>query len=212
MNGNMTYGTGVGMLIGFQKGSCDATITNNYIANTGGPLYLTKNATFGDVKITGNTFMSAPNPNADGGPAPIFNSTNYPSNTYLTGFPSSGKQFFYRPNQFEKGRGFAVVYNWDGSADLTIDLDQMGGFAGEKYQVHSMFAPNPYTDAPIATGTCGDPCGTISVPATTATRVRPYGLRSDGATPLPIHPDTGPAFNVYILYPDWDAPAPTSHR
>ena len=160
LSGNMTYDptTAYSNVMGSSKGSCSATITNNYFASHN-MIQFTNNGMYGTVTITGNTFMAAPD--GSGGPAPLFTKANYPTNTYLSGFPASGKQLFYRPNLFEEGRGFVVVYNWDHSANVTIDLAQMGGFTGEQYRIFNYQDNDPWN----STRSRPEPVGIPAVPS-----------------------------------------------
>jgi hypothetical protein len=98
-----------------------------------------------------------------------------------------------------------AVLNWDGSPTVTIDLDSMGGYAGEPYRVQAWQDMDPWDPSKdVATGTCREKCGTLSV-ATKAASIRAPGLTVDGSTPFPTPPDIGPRYLMYFLYPRWEA-------
>ena len=204
LNGNMTYSlSGAAFRVGGSKGSCGFTVTNNYFASPVIGSFQPPGGTFPTLTITGNTFFQATG-DGTGSPSPGFTSANYPTNTWLDGKPASGKKIFYRPNQFETGRGFAVVYNWDHSSNVTIDLAQMGSYPNEAYRIFNAQDPNPWTGTPIATGTCSGACGTISVPAAAPT----IEVIGGDTSVVPTPPDVGPEFVVYVMYPDWGTAQP----
>lgn len=219
LNGNYTYGAGPAFVMGFDKGSCNATLTNNFFANTSSGNFTSGAGncaavgvqnpcgTYGTLTITGNTFMAAPDGSGGDGTGSLtanrFTQANFPSNTYLSTWPTTGTDKFYRPNKYEPGRGFAVVYNWTLASTVTIDLAQMGGFPGEAYKVFNYQDADFWNSTPIATGTCpGGGCGSITVNTTGVVPIRPNGLRADGQI-MPRPAETGPRFNTYILIPDW---------
>lgn len=225
---NLSYSTNGVSIGGDDKGACNNTITNNYFAQTG-PWSLVGVAfnqfdshgvqctnplgcgMYPPLTITGNTFMSTPLCTSCGGQGGTLalSTVNYPSNTYVSGFKTSGKDIFYHPNDDEVGIGYAVVYNWDKSSTVTINLDSMGGFAGEQYQVMNFEDPNPWSGHTITTGTCAATCGTVTLSATTSNIQQPAFTKVDGVTAYPKPSDLGPTFVGFLLFPNVTAGAGT---
>ncbi len=207
-----TYHAG-GNTVGSSKGSCNWTGTNNYFAQSGNNLSFTNNGTFGTLTLTGNTFTTTPD--GSGGPAPLFTQANFPSNTYRSGLPTSGKIIQGFSNAYEPGRGYIRVFNWDGDSTITIPaatMTQAGCYAGEVWKMFNGLNNNPWTATPIKTGTgCADVTG---VPTTIAAAdiEQPAGVLQDGVTAWPKPPDLGPTLLTVFLYPDWSTgatPTPT---
>jgi hypothetical protein len=209
---------GSGLTIGGSKGSCNNVFRNNQFVFTGGQSATCNTTAKGcsdsspcgwwpPVTVTNNTFYTTLN--GGGCPAPALTLANYPTNTVKDGFPTTGKVFKYWKSPDETGRGWVAALNWDGSPTVTIDLDAMGGFAGEAYRVQAWQDMDPWDPSKdVATGTCPATCGTISV-TTKAASVRAPGLTLDGSAPFPAPPDVGPTYVMYFLYPRWEAPAST---
>jgi hypothetical protein len=180
--------------LGYSKGACDATVTDNYFyggpggtSMNFGPTFsngtLTGCSPYNGVCMSGNTFI---------GTTSGFAQSDYPSNVYVLSKPQSGTVFSYHPNAYDSGRGWVAVYNWDQSADVSIDPARMGAYDGENYKICHFLDPVPYSCQAIATGTWHG--GTISVPASGLHVLSPNG--ADFKAP----PETGPEFNIYILY------------
>ena len=94
---------------------------------------------------------------------------------------------FVRPNVYEAGRGYVVVYNWGGEARVRADLAEMLR-AGDRYEVRTVQDP---FGAPLAAGTfAGDP---IELPMAPLSPPVPVGMPRSGA------PRTGPAFDVFVV-------------
>ena len=101
----------------FGPGANNAVVTNNYFM--GGKVSC--NAKNTNTTMFGNTFYGRI----------AFDESQYPDNTYyISDFPSqparpSGPMIFVRPNKYEQGRGNLIVYNWDRSKKLAIDLSRI---------------------------------------------------------------------------------------
>jgi hypothetical protein len=203
-SGNLTYGkTGEGFAqqLGYLKGACDATVTNNYYAAPGGtsimlgPTYSNGTLTgcsstvVNGVCMNGNTFIGA-----TGG----FAQSDYPTNTYLASKPTSGKFYSYHPNRYDAGRGWVAVYNWDHDATLPIDPAQLGAYSGEHYKVCHYLDPIPWTCTAITSGTWTS--GTITVATSGLNIEQPGGAGVGGIGLWPKPTETGTEFNIYILY------------
>jgi len=100
----------------------------------------------------------------------------------------SSPQIFVRPNRYEPGRANIVVYNWDNSLKVSVDVRSLldVGAAYEVRNAQDFFSP------PVLTGTFdGQP---LQLPMTGLTVARPMAA-------LRTPPPTGPAFNVFVLLP-----------
>ena len=119
-------------------------------------------------------------------------------NTLLATAPASGKKIVVRPNDFETGRANIIIYNWDQSSTVSVDISASGMVSGWQYEV--LDAQNFYA-GPVATGTYTG--AAISIPMTgltAATPVDPYSM-------VPQH--TAPEFGLFILRPVNNAPVVT---
>jgi uncharacterized protein YjdB len=85
-----------------------------------------------------------------------------------TGQPS-GKHVVVRPNAYEPGRGHVIVYNWAGSASVSVDVSPILDL-GDTYEVRNVLN---YFGAPVATGTYNG--GTITLPTTGVRPPSPLG-------------------------------------
>lgn len=223
VDGNWSIGSG--FTVGSTKGSCNATLTNNYFFTLNGqnftcdksaacPNPATGCGTWGTPTVSGNTFYAPLN--GGGCPAPPVTLANYPNNTVNSGYPASGSVTKSWPSPDEAGRGWYAVANFDSSkpTNVTIDLDAMGGYAGEQYRVQNWQDLDPWdATKDIATGVCAATCGTLSVPASAASIRQPAFTRMDNVTPFPKPPDlwanSAPRYVVFYLYPRWDVGAGT---
>jgi len=94
---------------------------------------------------------------------------------------------FVRPNRYEPGRGHLVIYNWETSK--TVDVDLSGVLqAGQKFRIVS--AQNFYGLALVTGMFRGDP---VRIPMQPVAPAAPVGM-SD--FPLPI---TEPEFGVFVV-------------
>ena len=119
-------------------------------------------------------------------------------NTLLATAPASGKKIVVRPNDFETGRANIIIYNWDQSATVSVDISSSGMVSGWQYEV--LDAQNFYA-GPVATGTYTG--AAISIPMTgltAATPVSPYSM-------VPQH--TAPEFGLFIVRPVNNPPVVT---
>lgn len=93
---------------------------------------------------------------------------------------------FVRPNAYEPGRAFVVVFNWGAQASAAADLSGVLQ-AGQGYEVRNV---QDLFGAPTTSGTYGG--GSISIPITAVAPPTPIGIGS-------LAPNTGTAFNVYLV-------------
>lgn len=100
----------------------------------------------------------------------------------------SGTKVFVRPNRYQPGRANIVVYNWDNSPKVAVDVRSVldVGAAYELRNAEDFFAP------PVLTGTFdGQP---LQLPMTGLTVAKPMAA-------LRTPPPTGPTFNVFVVLP-----------
>ena len=134
------------------------------------------------VEMSGNTFY---------GDLVGLDSASYPNNTYLSQKPT-GAKIVIRPNQYQAGRAYVIVYNWDEADTVEVDPSAIvpNGVAFELRTVQDPFA------APVLSGTYAG--GTLTVPMSGLPVAQPIGLPgaiTDGEK-------TGKAFNVFLLQAD----------
>ncbi len=174
--------------IGYASPSVDTpTITNNYLvgwSGVGGALKL--NPTHPNTTMTGNTII--------GGIAG-FTSTEFQANTYIASRPTSGKNIFVRPNQYEPGRAHIIIYNWDLSPTVLVNPNVSSTVlnVGDTYQVRDV---QNYYGTPII-GTTTYSGGPISIPMSASAPVAaPSGFPH---AVLPYPTTTQPQFGVFVL-------------
>jgi len=99
-----------------------------------------------------------------------------------------GTKVFVRPNRYESGRANIVVYNWDNSPKVSVDVHSVLD-VGTPYEVRNA---QDFFSPPMLSGTFnGQP---LQLPMTGLTVAKPMAALR---TPLP----TGPTFNVFVLLP-----------
>jgi hypothetical protein len=107
-------------------------------------------------------------------------------NTYRSS--GSGAALFVRPNDYEKGRGNIIVYNFGGDSSVSVDVSSVGLSPGDRYEVRD--ALNFYGE-PVAAGTYTG--GKIRLPMVGLTAAAPSGNPAG----KPFH--TAPEFGVFIV-------------
>jgi hypothetical protein len=111
-------------------------------------------------------------------------------NVHIPERPKSGKKIVIRKNGFEEGRANIIVYNWDKSDTVDVDVKEAGLKEGEEYEVRD--AQNWYSKA-IVTGKYGEK--PVTIPMTGLTVAAPIGLDASYKTP----PHTAPEFGVFVI-------------
>ncbi|MCU1257159.1 MAG: hypothetical protein JWO80_44 [Bryobacterales bacterium] len=113
--------------------------------------------------------------------------TQLDSNSKFTAGKPTGSWIFVHPNKYEAGRANVVIYNWDLSSKVLVDLSSTLK-PGSAYQIRD--AQN-YFGPVIAAGTYGG--GTVAIPMTGLSVVQPIG-----AVPNPpTH--TAPEFGTFVV-------------
>jgi hypothetical protein len=99
----------------------------------------------------------------------------------------TGVWSFARPNKYEPGRGHVVVYNWDMTGAVSVDVSRILT-PGSSYEVRD--AQN-YFGSPVAGGTYRG--GPITIPMTSTAVAAPSG----SLPTAPVH--TGPQFGAFVV-------------
>jgi hypothetical protein len=154
------------------SGNQDVTLFDNYFV--GSTVFARPWQTIG---MTGNTFYSE----VSGNIVPA----NYPDNTYLTARPS-GAKVIVRPNQYEPGRAYIAIYNWDLAASVAVDVSPVLR-PGAIFELRNA---QDFWGAPVLAGTYTG--GPLLVPMQAWPATQPLGF---AVSPTP----TGPEFNVFVL-------------
>jgi hypothetical protein len=113
--------------------------------------------------------------------------TGMDANSRHSGEQPGGAAVFVRPNRYEPGRANIVIYNWDRSPTVQVDVSSVlrPGAAYELRDAENFFG------APVLEGVYKS--GKLSVPMTGLTAAPP-----NGSVPRPpVH--TGPAFGAFVL-------------
>jgi hypothetical protein len=163
-------------IIGHTAGATNLALIGNYFVSPG---YYALQLNSTQNTIVGNLFL---------GHLAGVSSSTYPTNTYLTAWPQTRPaDVFVRANQFERGRGHVIVYNWGGGSTVQADLSRILT-PGDRYVIKD--AMNYYGPA-VATGTYGG--GAVGIPMAGLTIVRPEGA----PIAQPFH--TAPRFGVFVI-------------
>jgi hypothetical protein len=96
-------------------------------------------------------------------------------------------QVFVRPNQYEPGRAWMVIYNWSGQATVPVSLSNVVQ-VGDRYEVRNV---QDVFGALVLSGTYGG--GSVGIPLSGVTPPTPIG----GSPRAPIK--TGPSFDVFLV-------------
>jgi predicted small lipoprotein YifL len=163
--------------LGYSAGCADAKVSGNYFV---GPTALALINCL-PVELMRNVLIGALDP-------PDLLAGN-PDNQYNASFPR-GTRVTVRPNRYQPGRAHVIVYNWDLTPQVSVDLSPAGLTSGQRFEIRDV---QDLFGAPIVGGTyTGAP---VMLPMT--------GLRA--ATPVwnqavpPRH--TAPEFAVFIVLP-----------
>ncbi len=96
-------------------------------------------------------------------------------------------QVFVRPNRYEPGRGWVVIYNWSGQAVVLADLTSVVRM-GDRYEVRNV---QDVFGSPVVSGTYGG--GSVGIPMSGVTPPTPIG----NSPRAPVR--TGPSFDVFLV-------------
>ena len=110
-----------------------------------------------------------------------FTDIDYPQNTYLPLQPASGLEYFVLPNKYEQGRAHLVIYNWDSTDTLQINISHAGFQPGDIVELINVM--DYYND--IITDTLND-AGMINVAMTGHTFAPVIGSDKPPVSQFPV--------------------------
>ncbi|MBK9961714.1 MAG: T9SS type A sorting domain-containing protein [Saprospiraceae bacterium] len=118
---------------GLNYGTVDMTLDSNIltcqtrIGGTGVKL-------LGTTSVKGNKILGGIHP-TKGYYLWGFTADDFPENDYSETLPTTGLQYFIRINKYETGRAHLVIYNWENSPSVKIDISNIGLKSGERIAV-----------------------------------------------------------------------------
>jgi uncharacterized protein (TIGR03437 family) len=113
--------------------------------------------------------------------------TGFDANSSFSNSPPTGKWIYVRPNQYESKRANIIIYNWDLSDSVAVDLSGVLS-SGDSYAIQD--AQNFY-GSPVVSGTySGNP---VSIPMKNLGKAAPVGFAA------PAH--TAPLFGTFVVIP-----------
>ena len=170
----------------------DALIfTNNTLYSTNGNLLQVQSQS--GYNVNSNAYYGNGGQNFDTNGA----SYSFANWKTATGFDSASSysantpppnRVFVNTNAYEAGRANIIVYNWNNSNNVVVDVSTVLS-SGDVYQVRNA---QDYFSAPVLTGTYTG--ASFSLPMTNLTTVA-----ANGWTNTPAVPTTGKQFNVFVL-------------
>jgi hypothetical protein len=190
---NFAVGGFVGLEMPYQW--TQARVQNNtFVGNGSTDVVRTGGPSVNVYTWSGNTYFRDPNATAWEQNGTGYNFNDWRTATGLggsdqasSGSPTSSRVFL-RPNQYEPGRAFIVVYNFAVQNPVSVDVSGIVA-PGHRYEirnVQNVFGP------PVASGTYGG--GSVAIPMD---GVQPPAVI--GRTAPRAAPKTGPAFDVFLL-------------
>lgn len=198
LENNYTVGGELGIEMQYQWAS--ATVRNNVLIGDGGTSVVrTGGPTPGIYDWSGNTYYRDP-----AATAWQQNDTAYTFDGWktVTGLGASdaatpgtpvATQVIVRPNAYEAGRGFVVIYNFAHQDPVSVDLSSVLA-PGQHYEIRNV--QNVF-GAPVASGTYTG--ALVAIPMGGVAPPRPIGRTSPAQAPK-----TGPDFDVFLV----TSPAP----
>jgi hypothetical protein len=190
---NYAVGGAVGLEMQYQWAS--ATVHNNtFVGGSATEVVRTGGPTPGIYDWAGNTYYRDP-----GAAAWRQNDTSYAFDPWkaATGLGAADAatatgpvttQVFVRPNQYEAGRAFIVIYNFAHQNPVSVDLSGVLT-PGNHYEIRNV---QDVYGTPVAAGTYGG--GTIPISMNGVSPPRPIGRTAPAQAPK-----TGPDFDVFLV-------------
>jgi hypothetical protein len=152
----------------------DVTVQDNYIVGD-----IKYSGQWNSIVMTSNTIYSS---------VSGVNPADYPDNNYLSEAPTETK-VFVRPNDYEAGRAHIVIYNWENTDYVNVNVSEVLN-QDEAFEVRN--AQN-FFGQPVLSGTyTGDD---LQLPLIGLEPAQPVG--DPGEYEVDDH--TGKAFNVFVL-------------
>ncbi len=186
---------GAGINLGYAAGCEDSVMSDNYfsvlrggyaiqLVNCSGGLQ--RNVLHGATRgIAGQTIVTQPEL-----------VQQYPGNDFAA--PPTVTRTFVRPNRYAPGRAHVIVYNWEHTKEVRVDLAPASLPSGASWELRDV---RNLAAAPVASGTYSGRAITIPLEGLTAAAVI-------GWEPTPPH--TAPEFAVFLLTSSSEAAASTS--
>ena len=113
--------------------------------------------------------------------------TGLGASDHVEGTVPATTEVFVKPNKYEAGRAYVVVYNWGHNSSVSADLSGVLR-SGQRYEVRNV---QDIFGAPVASGTYSG--GGITLPMHGVTPPAPIGRST--RTP----PKTGPNFDTFVV-------------
>lgn len=171
-----------------------ATVQNNVLVGGSATDMVKLGGTaFGTYTWAGNVYYRNPAAQAWDQNGTNYDFSSWKAATGLGGSDSAASdglaatRVFLRPNRYEAGRAFIVVFNPNDASAVSVDVSSVltVGAGYEIRNVQSAFSPTP-----VLAGTYGG--GTIAIPMDGVPPPNPIGRRT-------FAPRTGPSFDVFLL-------------
>lgn len=127
-----------------------------------------------------------------------FTQADYPQNNFIPIVPTSGLSYFVLPNKYESDRSHIVIYNWDNSNSVTVNITNTGLQNGDQYELINTL--DYYED--VITKTY-DGSGTITIPMIGHTAVQAIGSKQKPIISFPT-------FGAFLLRKSGHIPTNTN--
>ena len=193
IEGNFAAGGNTGLEMQYQW--AQATVLNNtFVGTSGTDVVHTGGPTANLYQWSGNVYYRDP-----AAAAWLHDTTGYDfadwktatglgaSDNALTGTPSAN-WVFVRPNKYEAGRGFVVIYNFASQNPVGVDISGIVA-TGAHYEIRNV--QNVF-GAAVASGTYSG--GAVSIPMNGVAPPKPIGRTAPSSAPR-----TGPNFDVFLV-------------
>ena len=194
---NYTYDNpGAGNNIGYEAGCQGLEMSNNYFSVSRGG-YATQLVNCAG-ELHGNVFVGGTRGIAGKTIVPQDElATQYADNDFAAAPPTANKTFV-RPNRYAPGRAHVIVYNWEHSDEVRVDLAAAALPIGAAFELRDV---RNLDGGPVVSGTYSGNAVTVPLDGVTAAPVI-------GWQPTPAH--TAPEFAVFLLTSGSEAPSAVS--
>ena len=189
------YAAGGALGIEMQYQWVSATVRNNVVIGDGGTSVVhTGGPTPGIYAWSGNTYYRDPGAVAwqQGDSDYTFDAwktvTGLGGSDVATAGGPGAAQVFVRPNKYEAGRAFVVIYNYAHQNPINVDLSGVVT-PGHRFEIRNV---QDVFGAPVAAGTYGG--GSIAFPMDGVSPPLPIGRTAPARAPR-----TGPDFDVFLV-------------
>ena len=88
----------------------------------------------GTTSVKGNKFFGGIQP-ANGFYLWGFTPADFPENFYSEALPTNGMEYFITKNKYEPDRAHLVIYNWENSPSIKLDISQAGFKSGDQFDL-----------------------------------------------------------------------------